>query len=410
MRERGAAVIGRYLRFVHTNRHGLAFGALLMALASFGQTFFIALFGAHLRHDFGLSDGGLGTAYAIATFASAFTLQRVGRWIDPVGLLRYTVCVAVLLASACVLMALNTSIAGLVLTLYLLRLGGQGLMVHTAATATARGFPRQRGTALSLANLGGAVGEGVLPLAVAGGIATIGWRSIWGVAAVIVFVGAIGALRWAPGKPVTEGQRGGSTSSLRPGVPHGGSLWRDRCFLLTLPVALAPSFISTGFLFNQARLLQEKGWAFEIWASWFVSFALTRGIAMVLIGPVIDKVGAVRLLPTFALPLAAAMASIAFVHASWGMPLFLLPTGLSAGLSSTLLTALLVELYGVARLAEVRSTLASASVIASGLAPIMMGYLIDGGISLSSQAAVCLVYTMVASLVAFRVQHHAPVV
>jgi MFS family permease len=177
-----------------------------------------------------------------------------------------------------------------------------------------------------------------------------------------------------------------------------------------LPVALAPSFISTGFLFNQARLLQEKGWAFEIWASWFVSFALTRGIAMVLVGPVIDKVGAVRLLPLFALPLAVAMASIAFVHSSWGMPLFLLPTGLSAGLSSTLLTALLVELYGVARLAEVRSTLASAGVIASGLAPIMMGYLIDGGISLSRQAAVCLVYTMVASLVAFRVRHHAPVV
>ena len=401
-------MIGRYLRFVHTNRHGLAFGALLMALASFGQTFFIALFGAHLRHDFGLSDGGLGTAYAIATFASAFTLQRVGRWIDPVGLRRYTIGVAVLLASACALMAVSTSIAVLVLTLYLLRLGGQGLMVHTAATATARGFPRQCGTALSLANLGGAVGEGVLPLAVAGGMAAIGWRGVWGVAAVIVVVGAVGAVRWAPGNQANDTQPAGSAAPHMHGARRGPSVWRDRCFLLMLPVALAPAFISTGFLFNQARLLQEKGWAFEIWASWFVSFAVTRGVAMVLIGPVIDKFGALRLLPLSALPLAVAMVSIAFVHSSWGMPLFLLPTGLSAGLSSTLLTALLLELYGVTRLAEIRSTLASASVIASGLAPIMMGYLIDGGMSLSLQAAVCLVYTAVASLVAFRVRHHAP--
>jgi len=174
-----------------------------------------------------------------------------------------------------------------------------------------------------------------------------------------------------------------------------------------LPVVLAPSFLITGFLFHQGRLLQEKGWAFDIWASWFTTFALTRGLAMVLIGPVIDALGAVRLLPWFALPLAVAMAGIAFVHASWGMALFLLPTGLSAGLSATLVTALLVDLYGPARLAEVRAKVASASVIASGLAPIVMGYLIDDGVTLSRQAEVCLVYILGASLIARRVRHYA---
>lgn len=401
-------MIGRYIGFVRANRRGLAFGALLMALASFGQTFFISLFGGQLRHAFGLSDGGLGTAYAVATFASAFTLQRVGRWIDPVGLRRYTIGVAVLLAAACALMAVNTSLAGLVLTLYLLRLGGQGLMVHTALTATARGFPRERGTALSLANLGGAIGEGVLPLAVAGGIAVIGWRAVWGLAAATVVIGATSAVRQLLGHTASAAAPHGAVAPHPRAARRGRSVWRDPCFLLMQPVVLAPSFIITGFLFNQARLLQEKGWAFEIWASWFVSFALTRGVAMVLIGPVIDAVGAVRLLPWFALPLAVAMADIAFVPASWGMPLFLLPTGLSAGLSSTLLTALLVELYGAARLAEVRATLASASVIASGLAPIVMGFVIDAGVSLSRQAEICLVYTVLASAVAHRVRHYAP--
>ena len=292
------------------------------------------------------------------------------------------------------------------LSFYLLRLGGQGLMVHTAMTATARAFSRERGTALALANLGGAVGEGVLPLAVAGGMALIGWRAVWGVG-----VGNRSARRrlrrLAPAGPrrLRQPRRGAAAPG---GTRSAHGLWRDRRFLLMLPVALAPSFISTGFLFEQAHLLQEKHWAFAIWASWFVTFALTRGAAMLLIGPVIDAVGAVRLLPLFALPLAVAMVGIAFVHASWGMPLFLLPTGLSAGLSSTLLTALLVELYGPARLAEVRSVMASASVIASGLAPIIMGFLIDAGVSLERQAVACLLYTVLASAIATQVRSGAP--
>jgi MFS family permease len=401
-------VIGRYLAFIRTHRHGIGFGALLMGLSSFGQTFFIALFGGHLKQAFDLSNGSLGTAYALGTFASAFTLQRVGRWIDWAGLRRYTIAVAALLASACALMAVNTTFAGLVLSFYLLRLGGQGLMVHTALTATARAFSRERGTALALANLGGAVGEGVLPLAVAGGMALIGWRAVWGVGAAIVLLGGCFAV-W---RLLDRGSSAAQTAATMPRqtrAAHG--LWRDRRFLLMLPVALAPSFISTGFLFEQAQLLQEKQWVFTIWASWFATFALTRGAAMLLIGPVIDTVGAVRLLPLFALPLVLAMVSIAFVQAPWGMPLFLLPTGLSAGLSATLLTALLVELYGSARLAEVRSVMASASVIASGLAPIIMGFLIDAGVSLEQQAVVCLLYTVLASGLATRVRsgrHPAP--
>lgn len=399
-------MIGRYIGFIRTHPHGIAFGFLLMALASPGQTFFISLFGGHLKQAFDLSNGSLGTAYAIGTFASAFTLQRVGRWIDWVGLRRYTIGVAALLAFACVLMAVNTSFAVLVVTFYLLRLGGQGLMTHTALTATARAFSRERGTALALANLGGAVGEGVLPLAVAGGMALMGWRAVWLVMAAMVLLGACFAIWRLLDRGSMTSHTAVPAQARRVHATHG--VWRDRRFLLMLPVVVAPSFVSTGFLFEQADLLHDKHWAFEVWASWFVTFALTRGGAMLLIGPVIDAIGAVRLLPLFALPLALATASIAFVQASWGMPLFLLPIGLSSGLSSTLLTALLVELYGSARLAEVRSVMASARVIASGLAPIIMGYLIDAGVSLEAQAIACLIYTVVASGVATRVRADVP--
>ena len=90
-----------------------------------------------------------------------------------------------------------------------------------------------------------------------------------------------------------------------------------------------------------------------------------------------------------------------------GAPAFLVPIGISAGVSSTLLTALWVELYGADRLAEVRARIEGANVLASGTSPIVMGYLIDLGVPLSAQAAICLFYVLATSLLARRVAVYA---
>ena len=163
-----------YLHFAKRHWQHLLFGVLLMAMSSFGQTFYISLFGEHLRADYQLSSGGLGSAYALATIASALTLSWVGRWIDRTSVPRFTIGVAVLLASACVLMAASRNLVFLVLSLYCLRLGGQGLMVHTAQTTVARYFPVNRGKALSLSALGIPAGEALLPILVVSGMLIIG--------------------------------------------------------------------------------------------------------------------------------------------------------------------------------------------------------------------------------------------
>lgn len=391
-----------YVAFIRAHWHHLLFGMLLMALSSFGQTFFIALFGAQLRGAYGLTDGGLGTAYAVATFASAFTLPRVGRLIDATTVPRYTVGVAVLLACACGLMVISTSVLVLVLAFYLLRLGGQGLMVHTAMTTTARAFPSQAGRALGISNLGMPAAEALLPLIVAFSMGIIGWRGIWMSAVAVVFGGITLAL--------FVRQLGGPDPTLRQtprrgtGRQTGGGLWRDPRILFTVPVILAPSFIVTGFFFHQGRLLQEKDWAFETWAAWFVGYAVARAASMALAGPVIDRYGATRVLPVFLLPMAISMVAIIAVQPAWGIPLYLVPTGISSGISATLITALWVELYGSDRLAEVRSTVAAGNVIASGTAPSLMGWLINGGVDLTAQAMGCLVFIAVASLCATRVR------
>lgn len=68
-----------YLEFTAGHWNHLLFGALLMGLSSFGQTFFVSLYGGQFRQTFGLTDGGLGTVYAIGTLLSAITLGWVGR-------------------------------------------------------------------------------------------------------------------------------------------------------------------------------------------------------------------------------------------------------------------------------------------------------------------------------------------
>ena len=86
-------------RFMFHHASHLTFGAMLMAMSSFGQTYFVSLYGQDFREAFGLTDGGLGGLYAIGTVMSAITLTWVGRLIDKTSVERFTAGVAILLVS-----------------------------------------------------------------------------------------------------------------------------------------------------------------------------------------------------------------------------------------------------------------------------------------------------------------------
>ncbi|MBM0202950.1 MFS transporter [Micromonospora sp. STR1s_5] len=388
-----------YLSFIGANWRFLAFGALLTALSSFGQTYFVALFGPEFRAAFELSDGALGTAYALGTVLSALTLSWVGRLIDRTTVVRYTWGVGVLLATACLVAAVAPGVATLVLAFYLLRLGGQGLMTHTAMTVTARAFPSDAGKAVGVAALGVSVASAVLPPVAVLLIAQLGWRWTWGVSAVVVLAGTAVALRFLPCRAGTQvAAQPEAARDLRSDFP----LWRDRRLWLSLPVVLASPFISTGFFFHQARLAQEKGWTLGWVAGWFSAFALTQAFVQFSAGPFIDRLGPRRILPICLLPQALAMLTLSVFDAPWSTPVYLILTGISAAITSTLATALWVAYYGPDQLARVRSAVAGLAVLASGASPTLMGLLVDAGLRLDTQAAACFVYILCASLVATR--------
>lgn len=389
-----------YVPFIRAHWRSLAFGASLMGLSSFGQTYYVALFGSHFRGAFGLSDGGLGALYAAGTVLSAMTLPWAGRLIDHTTVRRYSWAAAGLLALACGLVAVAPAALFLGLAFYLLRLGGQGLMVHTALTATARAFPQDAGKALGVVALGFSLAQAVFPSLAVALIAGIGWRGAWWVGAALVLLGMAAAVRFLPSRAEEAESLRARQANLAGAARF--ALWRDPRFLVALPAVLASPFFGTGFFFHQARLVSEKGWTLQWLAGWFAVFAAVQAVTLLAAGPVIDRLGPRRILPVFLAPFAVGLVALAASDSPWIAPVYLVLAGVSSAVASTLATALWVELYGADQLARVRSTVEAALVVASGASPILMGALIDAGVSLSVQAWGAAAYLVAASFLATR--------
>ena len=182
------------LDFLRSNARWLAAGLLLTFASSFGQTYFIALFGGQLRAAFELSHGDFGSLYTLATLASAATLVWLGPSADRVSVHRLAALTLCGLAAASLAMAGVASPLMLVAVLYGLRLFGQGMLSHLAMTAMARWFSEYRGRALSIAGLGFPFGEAVLPSVAVALMAALGWRQTWVAAAGMLLVVAAPAL------------------------------------------------------------------------------------------------------------------------------------------------------------------------------------------------------------------------
>ncbi|WP_394661946.1 MFS transporter [uncultured Pantoea sp.] len=392
-------------RFMYQHGSHLAFGAILMAMSSFGQTYFVSLYGQDLRQAFGLSDGGLGGLYAAGTVMSAVTLTWAGRLIDYTTTRRFTLAVTLLLITACLLVSGAQAAWTLCASFYLLRLGGQGLMVHTALTATARQFPLDAGKALGAIALGLSLAQALFPLAAVQINALTGWRTAWLINAAVLVAGvalAVSCLPRAAEKPLRTFRKRGAEKVRE------ASVWKNRNLLFALPAVLASPFITTGFFFHQARLAEEKGWALSWVAGWFIAYAITQAVSLLSFGPLIDRLTPRRLLPWFLLPQGAGMLALWLSNSVWVTPFYLIMTGISSAIASTLATALWVQLFGPAQLAKVRSAVEAGTVLASGASPVIMGVLIDNHIALRVQALLCLVFILAASLVATRVRAGVP--
>ena len=404
--------------FILANRRFLAFGILMTLFASFGQTYFIALFSAEIRAVFDLSHGDFGEIYAFATLASGACLIWLGRLIDRIDLRLYSGLVGAGLVVGCLLMSQVSSVLMLGLAIFVMRLFGQGLMSHTAITSMARYFHERRGLAIAMASTGHAGGEAVFPFVAVMLIAAIGWRETWVAVAIGLAVIMVPLIQWCL---AGHGQRHRDhldyMAALHGAAATAARQWTrrdmlgDSRFYLLLPAVLAPSFILTGLFFHQVHLVASKGWSLTWFVAGFVIYAGATVAASLGIGAFIDRSGASRLMHFHLAPLAAGLLVLAAFDQPMTMFVYLLLAGISMGASFTVVGAVWAELYGVAHLGAIRALTSALMVFSTALAPVVMGRMIDAGIGMEAIAALSAIYAatgMGLVAVAFRRRKQAP--
>ncbi len=388
-----------YFRFIQQNRRFLAFGLLAALFSSFGQTYFIGLFSAEIRAVFTLSHGEFGLTYSLASLAAGVFLIWLGRFIDRLDLRLWVALLGAGAALACLTMGLAPSVVILAVALFMLRLACQSLLTHTYMTSMARYFDSGRGKAISIAMLGHPLGEAVFPLITVALLAALGWRGTWLVYAAIAGALILPLLLWLLRG---HGERhqdylarldDPSSSSGETGRQWTqGEVLRDVRFYLIQIAMLAPPFIFTGLLIHQAHLAQAKGWSLAWLATCFTAYAAASIAGSLVMGPLIDRIGAMRIAPHALLPIVASMLVLVFFSHPAAAMVFMAALGLCMGIVFTAFTAIWAELYGVRHLGAIRSVVMAVMVLASALAPAVMGWLFDAGVTVEILAGVFTVW------------------
>jgi MFS family permease len=367
-----------YFRFFLTHPRVLSFGVLLTLFSSFGQTFLISIFVPRLLETFALNTAQFGALYAGATLTSAASLPFFGRLIDRVTLRTFSLAVGLSLVASCFAMALAPNVVVLFIAILGLRLTGQGLLSLTASTTMARVFTEGRGKALSVSGLGYPLGEGLLPMAIVLLIHAAGWRLSWGilggVIALVLLPGMISLLREV--EPLHQDE-----VAAHQAHPPKLRLWRDARFYLLLPGNLFIPCVLTALFLYQLPLAQYRGWSAGTMASAFVGFAVARMAASLIVGPWIDRWGAVRLFPVILVPAGVGLLALSLGSAPWIAFVYLILAGVSQGIASPMMTALWAEVYGVASLGATKGVVATFGIFSTALGPLLLGGLLKAGVT-----------------------------
>ena len=375
-----------FFQFLRANAPFLLAGFLLALLSSFGQTFFISLFGGEIRAEFGLSNGEWGATYGIATTVSAAVMLWAGGLTDRFRVRSLGTVVLIGLALACLAMAANPWPVALVGVIFALRLLGQGMTSHISGVAMARWFVANRGRALAIAALGFSLGEAVLPLGFVALKTVLNWRMLW-LAAAIMVVLALPLLVALLRRERTPQSMAHEAQAVGMGGRHWsrGDVLAHRLFWFLVPALLAPAAFNTAFFFQQVHLAEVKGWAHMGLVALFPIYSGATVGAMLASGWAVDRWGTARLMPLYQLPLAGFFLAFASVDSlAVAAPVMVL-MGLTSGAASTVPVAFWAEFYGTRNIGAIKATAAAIMVLGSAIGPGLTGALIDAGIDFPHQ-------------------------
>ncbi|WP_338549620.1 MFS transporter [Roseovarius phycicola] len=399
--------------FLRGNLPWLSAGMLLTFLSSFGQTFFISIFAGEIRETFSLTHGQWGGIYTLGTAASAMIMVWAGGLTDQFRVRTLAPIILVLLALSCFAMALNPVWWGLILVIFALRFTGQGMTSHIALVAMSRWFIATRGKALSIATLGFAIGEALLPLIFVALMAFIDWRVLWMAAAVLALSGIPFILKLlteerTPQSVAESSQTAGMDDrhwTRNQAMEHG-------LFWFMIPALLGPSAFNTAFFFHQVHYADLKGIAHFELVAMYPFYTVVGIVAMMASGWALDRFGTARLIPFMQLPMVIGFVLFAYAGSYTALLSGLFFFALTTGFNTTLPNAFWAEFYGTRHLGSIKAMAAAVMVFGSAIGPGLTGWGIDMGLGLETQYVLVAVYFVFTTGMMFigigRAKHRLP--
>jgi len=359
----------------------LSLGFVFAYFSSFGQTFLISLYVPDIESWLGLSNTSMGSLYAAATVASAFTLPTLGGLFDRMKLGSYMAMILIGLMTALLVLSFSMHIIMVFVGLYMLRLFGQGLMSHTAVSTMSRYFDTNRGKAIGIATTGHPFGEATMPVLITLIIGWLGWRGSLQLNAAIVLVFIMPLVYWLYSKKQKEQVQSEPKVELGTAKVSAWKILSHKAFLIISPAVFALGFTNTAIFFFQLKLGAAKGWSAAWVSSSLAAFAGASALGMFMAGPYIDRLTAKKLFPYVLIPYVIGVLTLLVSDAPIIYPLSLALMGFANGFGGTVKNALFVEIFGADIIGKVRSLFVTVMVLSTALGPLFFGVLVDEGYS-----------------------------
>lgn len=380
----------------------IAFGFVATFISSFGQTFFVGLFSPQLGAAAGVSGTTVSLLYGIATLASGSLLFWLGGAMDRLSLRLATITSVVILTAGCVSAASVGAGLMLLAAFFLVRLGGQGLLVQLAVVAAARNGGRRRGTTIAWSTMGVIAGEAILPATVLALFGLLYWRDLWLATAGLLVVVVLPVMLWLQ-RPILWREPGNQSAadpaSSAPAIRRT-TLLADRRFWAGAAILLTPPFMATGFLFEQSTIAAAMHWNANLIGAAFTIFALFRALGTWFYGRAADRFGTIRMTQLHLLPMALAFTSFALPLGTASIWVAFAGVGFTSGANSVLSGALWADIFGTAAVGTVRGVFGASMVLASALAPIIVAQALSSGLSAQGLGLAFGLYAVIVPLLA----------
>ena len=401
---------------VRSNFKIIIFGFVFTFFSSIGQSFFIGLFNSNIRQELNISNAEFGSIYGIATLCSSLALIWVGKKIDDLKLVNYSLLVVIFLSFAALFFSFVNGIILLAMGIFFLRLSGQGLMAHTASVSTSRFFNQSRGKALSYIWVGMSFGEFLLPIIIVYLLTFIYWRNLWqGFSLLIILLLPI--FTYLTIKEISifsrEKKNGDNNNKVIDSIKSWtrSEVLKDFKFYTILPAMLASSFIITGIVINQTFIIESKDWGKFAMAQSFMIYSILTVATLFFSGFLVDKFTSRKVFPLLNVPLLLSLIVLATFDHPYTAFVFMGLMGISNGLTNVLMVSFWAEIYGVNYLGSIKALTGSLMVFSTALATAVFGILIDLGNSIENIAIFCSIYTAISIVIVLIFQkNYKPVV